>query len=127
MSIKPVPARAPYSPTQFGNAYNRDEVRTAFGNLARSVPPTITRSVTAATTVTTADQTILADTTASNFAVTLLPAAQAQFLPVTIKNTGTGTLTITGTVDGSANPTLAQNRAMTVQSDGSQWFKIGVV
>ena len=41
---------------------------------------------------------------------------------VTIKNIGAGTLTVTGTVDGSADPTLAQYESGTVFSDGTSWY-----
>lgn len=122
-----IPARAPYTPPQLGREYNAAEVRNAIGNLARSVPPQITRNVTAATEATTADGTIVCDTTGGNFAVTLQPPAQVQFQALTIVNIGSGTLTVTATVSGSANPTLAQWKSMTVQSDGVRWIKIGAV
>lgn len=122
-----IPARAPYTPTQLGRAYNAEEVRTALASLARSIQPTVTRNVTAATEATSADGTIVADTTLSNFAVTLPPPAQVQFMTVTIINIGSGTLTITGTVSGAANPTLAQWKSKVIQSDGVRWFTIAQV
>lgn len=122
-----IPARAPYTPPQLGQKYNNSEVRDAIANLARSVPPQITRNIVGATEVTTADGTIVADTTLSNFAVTLPPAAQVQFLAVAIINIGSGTLTITGTVSGVVNPTLAQWKSKIVQSDGTRWFTIAQV
>lgn len=125
MSI--IAARKAYIPPQLGKEYNRDEIRGALGLLAQSVPPQITRTVGAATTATTADGTIVGDTTGGDFAVTLPLAAQVQFMAVTIINIGSGTLTVTGTVSGSANPTLAQWKSMTVQSDGVRWFKIASV
>lgn len=122
-----IPARVPYSAPKLGASYSASEIRQALGLLAQSVSPQSTRSVVAATTVKTTDDTILGNTTASNFAVTLPGANQVQYLKVSIKNTGTGTLTVTGTVDGSANPTLAQNKSMTIQSDGTAWWKLASV
>lgn len=127
MSQKPIPARAPYTPVQLGREYNAADVRTAIAAVARSVPPQITRNVIAATDATTADGTIVADTTLTNFAVTLPPPAQVQFLSVAIINIGSGTLTITGTVSGAVNPTLAQWKSKVVQSDGTRWFTIAQV
>lgn len=125
--MAPIPARTPYTAPTLDREYNANAIRTALANLARSVPPQITRNVTAATTVTTADGTIVADTTLSNFAVTLLAPEQAQYLAVTIVNIGSGTLTITGTVSGAANPTLAQWKSKVIQSDGVRWFTVAEV
>jgi hypothetical protein len=40
---------------------------------------------------------------------------------IKIKNIGAGTLTLTGTVDGVSNPTMAQNDEVTVFTDGTAW------
>ena len=70
------------------------------------------------------DRTVLASTTAGSFAVTL-PATAFAGEKHTIKNTGTAnTLTVTGTVDGSANPTLATLAKMTVEYDGTNWWSV---
>ena len=123
----PIIARRPYTGPALQQQYNARDVRNQLNLLAQSVSPQVTRTVIAAAMVQTTDDTILGDTTASNFAITLLPANQCQFLKVSIKNIGTGTLTVTGTVDGGANPTLAQNKAMTIQSDGTSWWKLASV
>ena len=39
-----------------------------------------------------------------------------------IKNAGTGTVTVIGTIDGASNPTLAQYDEITVFSDGVRWL-----
>lgn len=87
--------------------------------------------VTAAYRVLTSDQVILADASGGAFAVTL-PAASAMLgmAPLTIKkvDSSANAVTVTGTVDGAVNPTLAtQYKAMTVVSDGTNWWKIGTV
>lgn len=122
-----LPGKVPYTAPPLGLNYNRTEIRTALGALARSVPPMSTRNVVAAYTPTAADDTIVCDTTGGSFAVTLPPVAQVQFLKLTIVNIGANTVTVTGTVSGSVNPTLAQWKSMTVQSDGVRWFKIAAV
>lgn len=128
--MAPIPARAAYSAPQLGHAYNREEVRTAITNLARSVAPQITRIVTAAYTVTTADDLVVGDATGGAFTVTLPLPEQVQFLKVSVKriNGGGNAITIGGTVDGSVNPTLgAQYASMTVQSDGVRWNKLASI
>lgn len=125
-----IPARAPYTAPKLGTEYNRDDVRIAITNLARSVPPQITTSVTAAYTATTADDLIVCDATGGAFTVTLPEPDQVQFLRLTIKriNGGANAVTIGGTVDGSVNPTLAaQYASMTVQSDGTRWNKLASI
>jgi hypothetical protein len=39
-----------------------------------------------------------------------------------VKNINATTMTITGTVDGSTNPTLAQNAFKRLVSDGAAWW-----
>lgn len=88
-------------------------------------PESNIQSKTAAYTILPTDRTIFASTTSASFAVTL-PATSYAGQKHTIKNTGTAnTLTITGTVDGSANPTLTTLLFMTVEYDGAAWRKVG--
>lgn len=123
-----IPARVPYSPPQLGRDYNATELRTALGNLARSVSPMTTRTTTVDTTATVTDDLIVCETTALvDISVTLPAVAQVQFLRVTIINVGAGTVTVLGTVSGSADPTLAQWKSMTVQTDGVRWMKVAEV
>lgn len=81
----------------------------------------------AAYTISGNDETVLMDTTAGPLSATLPRAAESLNLKVTVKNIGANTLTIVGTVDASANPTLAQWKAMTIACDGVAFFKIGEV
>lgn len=79
---------------------------------------------TAAYTLLPTDRTVLASTTAGSFALAL-PAVAYAGEKHTIKNTGTSnTLTVTGTVDGSANPTLATLAKITVEYDGAAWWSV---
>lgn len=87
-------------------------------------PETQIQSKTGAYTLLPTDRTVLASTTAGSFAVTL-PATAYRGQKHTIKNTGTAnTLTVTGTVDGSANPTLATLAKITVENDGTSWWSV---
>lgn len=54
-----------------------------------------------------------------------LPAANAVPLGAwyRLKNVGAGLVTVVGTVDGSADPTLGQYDEMLVFSDGSAWYR----
>jgi hypothetical protein len=82
------------------------------------------QSKTGAYTLLPTDRNILGNTTAAGFAVAL-PAKSYAGEKHTIKNTGTAnTLTITGTVDGSANPTLTTLASMTILYDGTAFWKI---
>ncbi len=127
MTVNPSAAAPSYAPPSAPREYNPHWLRDQLASISRALPPRATRTVTAATTQMTTDDTVLGNTTGGNFAIKLLPAAQWASGKTTFKNIGTGTLTITGTVDGSANPTLAQNKAMTLQSDGTAIWKIAAV
>lgn len=125
-----IPARSPYSPPTLPREYNASTIRSALGDLARSVPPQTTRIVVAATTVTTADDLIVCDATGGAFAVTLPLADQVQYLKVSIIriNGGANAITITGTVSGAVDPTLgSQWSSITIQSDGVRWLKLASV
>ena len=119
---KPIPARVPYSPPQIGETFGAADARTQLALIARAISPSTTRTVVAATTIKATDDLLLCNTTAGGFTVTLLPANQVQWLTITIKNIGTGTVTLSGTVDGTLNPTLAQYKLYTIQSDGAAWW-----
>lgn len=123
----PISARVPYTPVKLTAAYDAGKIYLEHGKIARAIPPMSTTNVVAAYTARTTDDTILGNTTAGNFAITLPQPNQAQFWKATIKNVGTGTLTITGTIDGSANPTLAQYKSKTFQSDGVAYWLLASV
>jgi hypothetical protein len=72
-----------------------------------------------------ADSIILANGT---FTETLPSAASAVNRRYTVKNTGTGTITIapaSGTIDGAANVTLTvQYSSFDFVSDGTSWYTV---
>jgi hypothetical protein len=88
--------------------------RTTLGIFA---PPT-ERSITAAGSTAAYNDRIVADTTSGAFSITL-PAASASQAPIVITNIGANTLTLTGTVSGEVNPTLAQWSSRTIASNGT--------
>lgn len=118
-------ARPPYTPSAAPASYDPAWVRTQLAGLSRAIKPANVRTVKAATTITVNDDLLLCDATAGAFPVTLLPANQCQFLEVTIKKSDASgnAVTISGTLDGVLNPTLAaQYKSKTVQSDGTSWW-----
>lgn len=128
--MAPIPARQSYSAPAAPTAYSSNWFRTQLTRIAQALLPAMVRTVTAADTITIQDDTILADATSAPFTVTLLPAAQCQFLKVNIKrlNGGGNAVTIGGTVDGSVNPTLgSQYSSITIQSSGTAWYKLASV
>lgn len=71
------------------------------------------------------DRTLLGDSTAGGIAFNV-PAKAYKGQKHTYKNIGTANnLTITGTIDGSANPTLGTKAFMTIEFDGTNWQKVG--
>lgn len=123
-------ARKPYTAPQLGHQYDRTQLRTQLNSLAQSVPPTTGRTVVADTTIVVTDNVVYCDTSGGAIAVTLLPPDQQQFLTVTIINVGNpaSTVTVTGTVSGAVNPTLAARwKSITVHSTGAEWVKLASV
>jgi hypothetical protein len=56
---------------------------------------------------------------------TLLPAAQCKFIKVWLLQKSTGTVTVTGTVNGAVNPVLGgQYSCLGIWSDGSAFYAI---
>lgn len=70
---------------------------------------------------------IVFDATSNNVAATLPSAASHTGRRYTFvrRDSSANTATITGTVSGVANPTLAQYEAVTVISDGTNWLTVG--
>lgn len=101
------------------------------GSIARQIAGASHRTVTSDTTVLINDGLILADSTAGPVDVTWPTpiSATADWL-VTIKRTNAGAdpVTIVGTVDGVASPTLAaQYASITIWSDGQSLWKIASI
>lgn len=44
--------------------------------------------------------------------------------PYIINNKGAGLVTVVGTVDGTVNPTVAQNETMIVYTEGTNWYEV---
>ena len=84
----------------------------------------ITRSILTVSTNTTAGSTASTDYVylCSGTMDLTLPAASGNTNKYDIKNTGTGVITIIGTVDGGVNPTLTtQYESITLVSNGTDW------
>lgn len=121
-------ARRPFVRLQSPPQYSPGKLDQQLINAEQSIPPNGVVLTVAAYTVTTDDRWVSGDTTAGDFTVALpTDPARVKALEVTITNVGTGTLTVTGTVSGSANPTLAQWKSMTVVSDGVRYLKTASV
>jgi hypothetical protein len=124
------PAVAGYTKRAVPGTYDQNFVSTELGNIQRAIAPRATRTVTADTTALVTDDVILANPTSGAITVTLPDPSRVLNLCVTIKQitSNAHAVTIGGTVDGSASPTLGgTNKAITVQSDGAHWWKIGAV
>jgi hypothetical protein len=99
----------------------------ASGGLVQDPTLRAVTSTTAAYTATSSDDIILANGT---FTVTLPTAVGNSGLDLTVKNVGSGTITVAAagseTIDGSGTVSLAAVAAVTVVSDGTNWAAIGV-
>jgi|TARA_Y100000310_G_scaffold287244_1_gene311999 hypothetical protein len=86
-----------------------------------------TRDVTTAYTTTTTGELILADTTSSDFTITLQTAVGVTGEHFTIANVGTGVLTIDGdgseTIGGATSVKVHQNGIVRVWSDNTNWIE----
>ncbi len=125
-----IAARPQYTPPGVPKAYDPIWLRVQLASIAQANKPTNGRTVVSATTIQATDDVIYADATAGPFTVTLLPAAQAQFLTVTIIkiDASANAVTIGGTLSGALNPTLAtQYKSKTVNTNGIAWFTIASV
>ena len=123
-------AVAAYTKRPVPEKYSKDFITTELGNIQRALAPRGTRTVTADTTVLATDDVVLANPASGAITVTLPDPSRVLNLRVTIKQitSNAHAVTIGATVDGSASPTLGgTNNAITVQSDGTNWWKIGAV
>jgi hypothetical protein len=112
----------------WGAALAADEIATLAeaGGLATSEAASAT-FVTGTYTAVTTDRVILASN--GTYTITLYPAATKVFSQLTVKNTGSGTVTLDGagseTIDGSGTLALAAGAAATIISAGTNWAIIG--
>jgi hypothetical protein len=95
---------------------------TDLGNGNRPFSGGIYVAKTSAYTATSSDRVI--ECTSGTFTVTL-PSAARLIGPTTIYNSGSGTITVSGTVSGVTNPTLAQGKYITIIGTGSTYLNIG--
>jgi len=99
------------------------------GSLATGTPSTVVSNyiaVTSAYSVTYQD--FMVECTSGTFAVTLLSAAGITGQEFEVKNSGTGTITVTPdgseTIDGATTKLLVQYDAMKIMSNGTNWIII---
>lgn len=116
----------PVNPTKL-----KGELDIEHQHIQRSIPASDTKLLTAAYTLTAKDRYLSVDCTGGAVTVTL-PANAAQFesseWTVTKVDVSGNAVTISGTVSGVVNPTLAtQWKSMTVYSDGVRYIKAASV
>lgn len=100
------------------------------GNVQRAFIPTKSRSVLVSGRVQSTDTVLYADATAGPITLALPSPDQVKDLVVTVKkiDASANTVTITGTVDGVANPVLAaQYDTRTIGSDGLNFYLLSQV
>lgn len=125
-----IPFRPVYSRRAVPPNYDAGWLATEFAGVQRALPVAAIRTATSSETVKASDQTVLYNATGGPISATLPSAGQVQGLTVTLKkiDASGNAVTVVGTVDGSANPTLAsQWKSLTVQSDGTAWYKLAAV
>lgn len=92
-------------------------------DLNRYVSRIVVKSCTEDATLTASDELIIASGTIT---VTLPDVSSSEGKMFTIKNVGVGTVTVSGTIDGSDPHLLSsQYDFVIVVSDGTEWFIIG--
>lgn len=125
-----IPARVGYTAPAAPSDYQKNWLSTQLRNIARALLPQITRQVLAHTTVLATDDTLVCDATGGAITVTLPLPDQVKFLKVSVVriNGGGNAVTLSGTVSGSVNPSLASQWAsITIQSDGTRWIKLAEI
>jgi len=91
----------------------------------------VTNAITANTTLTRSHRTVLCDSSAGTFTVTLPAAANAKYQIYEIKKTDTSGIAVlidgnaAETIDGALTKALnLQNESITIQCDGTNWYII---
>lgn len=106
----------------WGDALTADEVLTLAAAGAATSPFVNVTTVNSTYTATSADDVILANGT---FTVTLPSAAGILGKTITVKNVGSGTITVDGdgseTIDGDPSVTLSAQATISLVSDGANW------
>lgn len=127
---KPIVVKPPYTRRGVPTAYDAGWFTEEFGNIQRAIPSLAIKTIIADYKPTSLDHTLLGDASGGVFTVILPLASQAQGLYLVIKKTDASgnAITVKGTVDGATNPTLsAQYDAITIQSDGVQYYLLSTV
>lgn len=120
----------PYAKREPPPQYQSGWFAMELGNVQRAIPSIAIRTVTADDTPTSRDGTLLVDASVAPITIHLPKAPQAKGFRLTIKKIdGSGNaVTLEATVDATTNPTLnAQYDAMTIQSDGVQYYLLSAV
>ena len=111
--------RPPYRPAAVPDQYNAGWFRIQLVNIARSIWQPVGRTVTSHYTVTATDDCLFVDCTAGAITITFPPASQMQGVRITVKKVDVSgnAITLSGTIDGAANPTISASMARyTIQS-----------
>jgi hypothetical protein len=112
------------------NTYDETFLDREFGNIQRTMPPFICRTVTVNTNQALDDRYLLVDATTGARQVTLLHPTNWQAFPFTVKKTdaSANAVTLIGTVEGIVNPVLSgQFWSIDMYSDGLTIYKLGGV
>lgn len=126
----PIFARPPYTKRKAPPSYDAGWFDVELGNLQRAIPPSQVRTLVASATLTSADAVVLVDATAGAVSVTLPMPSQVQGFLVTVKkiDASANAVTLVGTIDGAANPTLpTRYKSKTIVSDGTTYFTLATV
>lgn len=115
----------PYQRGQAPAQYDAGRINAELAKIQRGIRAIAIRTVVADTTLSSADETVLADTTGGAISLTLPRADGSRNLKVTVLNIGSGTLTVVGTVSGSVDQTYAQWAGATIVGDGTAFYSIG--
>ena len=98
--------------------WSADPVNSSGSSVIRSNIRTITTSQ----TILIQDGTVLCDTLGGNIVLTLLAPSSCTGIIYTVKNIGTGYVTVAGLIDGRTNYALAfLNESVSVQSNGTSY------
>lgn len=111
------------------DAYDPAWLREELAYVQRGMRLPVSKTVTTTYTASPSDDVLFCDASGGAFTVTLPDPTRVRNMRITIKkiDASGNAITIGATVDGGASPTVAaQYDTVTVQSDGSAWYFIGV-
>ena len=123
-------ARKPYAKTSPPQTYDPRWLTHELANIQGSQVPQSVRTATVSETPHTYDSVVLYNATGGAISVTLPLPGQVKNLVLYLKkiDSSVNAVTIVGTIDGVANPTLAtQYKSKTIVSDGISWYQLASV